>query len=208
MQSPENIDKVNENMSNSQSNDTPKEQAQSATTSSEFSVKIEAVPSVNEEIQKRSAAFYAKLKPGYIWKNKELKDQLKEEEVHLNPRVALVKLKHDESYHEELKNVRQIDDDPELTRLLKKVDKNFKNVIQLGPGLEAALQPNGEPLILPTDFRQRAEARRNKPCNWAQESIWRPEKKPCGRKLNIEGVKFGKSIGKTRLVIEKLVDPA
>ena len=56
-------------------------------------------PPPRDFLAERLAEFDAKLKLGYVWKQKELK----EKNMHFQPQVVLLKLKHDKFYHDELK---------------------------------------------------------------------------------------------------------
>ena len=58
-----------------------------------------AEPPPRDFLAERLAEFDTKLKPGYVWKPKELKEL----NLHFQPQVVLLKLKHDKFYHDELK---------------------------------------------------------------------------------------------------------
>ena len=50
-----------------------------------------------------------------------------------------------------------------------KVKPDFSNVIKLSSETEAVLLPNGDSMVLPSDFRQRLEARKKKYMKWADQ---------------------------------------
>ena len=85
-----------------------------------------------------------------------------------------------------------------------KVKPDFSNVIKLSSETEAVLLPNGDSMVLPSDFRQRLQARKKKYMKWAEEDPGIPEKSPFTSKLNIAHVKFGPTLGKTKLCLQNL----
>ena len=97
--------------------------------------------------------------------------------------------------------------DPELESILEKmgnIDYDQFPKIQMANGDEAIIFPDGDTVVLPSDFLERVENRRKRKCKWADESDWVPPLTPYGGKLYIANVKIGKSIDKKKLCIPKL----
>ena len=93
----ETVEKPTQDITKSSSE--PSDLQPSTEQSSDVSTQPLAEPPPRDFLAERLAEFDTKLKPGYVWKPKELK----EKNMHFQPQVVLLKLKHDKFYHDELK---------------------------------------------------------------------------------------------------------
>ena len=139
------------------------------------------------------------LKPRHVWSFQENQAIYK----HLYPRVELPKLKHVQHYMQQQKEITTAED-LELDKLSHQLQSS--NVIELANGVEAIIQPNGDTLVLPPDYKQKIEARRKLVLMWEEESTYTPPLQPVGRKLNITNVKFGRSVKVPKIVLKKILD--
>ena len=122
---------------------------------------------------------------------------------HLYPRVELPKLKHVQHYIAQQKVV-ATEEDLELDKLSNQLESS--NVIELANGIEAIIQPNGDTLVLPPDYKQKIEQRRKQVRKWEEESTYTPPLQSFGRKLNITNVKFGRSVRQPKIVLHKILN--
>ena len=139
------------------------------------------------------------LKPRHVWSFQENQAIYQ----HLYPRVELPKLKHVKHYIAQQKVV-ATEEDLELDKLSHQLESS--NVIELANGVEAIIQPNGDTLVLPPDYKQKIQERRKAVRKWEEESTYAPPLQSFGRKLNITNVKFGRSVKQPNIVLHKILD--
>ena len=139
------------------------------------------------------------LKPRHVWSYQENQAIYQ----HLYPRVELPKLKHVQHYIAQQKVI-ATEEDLELDKLSNQLESS--NVIELANGIEAIIQPNGDTLVLPPDYKQKIEQRRKQVRKWEEESTYTPPLQSFGRKLNITNVKFGRSVRQPKIVLHKILN--
>lgn len=143
---------------------------------------------------------HPELKPGHVWSRQESAEIFK----HLVPRVALVKLKNSKKYLKEMNKKHYDQDEQEVNKLRNLLKTNM--VMQLANGVSAVVKPNGDTTVLPADYKEKIEIMEKKISRWKEESSWTPPKIGVAKKLNLRGIKLGRSIKQPKLILHR-IDP-
>merc|ERR1739844_667336 len=100
---------------------------------------------------------HPELRPGHVWRRKESKEIF----IHLVPRVALIKLKHDKKYIRNLQpNQGLSSEEEELNHLLDRTKTNM--VMEMSGGVSAIVESDGSSTLLPPNYKELIEVRRRK----------------------------------------------
>lgn len=156
------------------------------------------IESKNDEIIQQR--LHPELKPGHVWTREESKEIFK----HLIPRIALVKLKHGKKYLKEMNKKHYDEDEQEVSQLRNLLKTNM--VMQLANGVSAVVKANGDTTVLPADYKERIQVMEKRITRWKEESSWIPPKMGVAKKLNLAGIKLGRSIKQPKIVLHK-IDP-